>query len=81
LEATATKWTNNSLKNEIQFFKMHLFWAALPGDIHKVVAQHVQNTMTLDNMYQITTTTQREAGAKMAKVVAAVGKGPQQQQL
>ncbi len=60
---------------------MHLFWAALPGDIHKVVTQHVQNTMTLDNMYQIATTTQREAGAKMAKVVAAVGLCPRQQQI
>jgi hypothetical protein len=56
----------------MHFFKMQLFWAALPGDIGKVVAQHDQNTMTLDDMYQIATTTQREAGAKLAKAVATV---------
>jgi len=71
-EATTTKWRNKSVNNTMQFFKMQLFQAALPGDICKVVAQHNQNTMTLDNMYQIATTTQREARAKLAKTIAAV---------
>jgi hypothetical protein len=65
---------------EKQFHQQHdavfqnatFFWAALPGNICKVVAQHDQNTMTLDDMYQIATTTQREAGAKLAKSVTAV---------
>jgi hypothetical protein len=70
-EATATKWRNDSINNAMQFFKMQLFWATLPADILKVVAQ---NTMALDNMYQITTTTQREAGAKLTKSVTAVDK-------
>jgi glutamyl-tRNA reductase len=56
----------------MQFFQMQLFWAALPRDIHKVVAQHDPNTMTLDDMYQIATTTQRETGARSAKTIAAV---------
>jgi hypothetical protein len=73
-EATATKWRNDSVNNAMQFFKMQLFWAALPADILKVVAQ---NTMALDNMYQITTTTQREAGAKLTKSVTAVDKDSQ----
>ena len=65
---------------EKQFHQQHdavfqnatFFWAALPGNNCKVVAQHDQNTMTLDDMYQIATTTQREAGAKLAKSVTAV---------
>jgi len=72
LEATATKWRNDSVNNTMQFFKMHLFRAALPGDICKIVAQHDQNTMTLDDMYQIATPTQREARAKLAKSITAV---------
>jgi hypothetical protein len=38
LKATARKWRNNSIKNAMQFFKMQFFWAALPGNICKVVA-------------------------------------------
>jgi hypothetical protein len=48
LDVTATKWKNDSVNNVMQFFKMQLFWAALPGDICKVVAQHDQNSITLD---------------------------------
>jgi hypothetical protein len=70
-EATAT---NDSVNNAMQFFKMQVFWAALPADILKVVTQYDQNTMALDDMYQITTTTQREAGAKLTKSVTAVDK-------
>ena len=56
----------------MQFFKMQLFWAALPGEIWKVVTQHDQTTMPLNDMYQNATTTQSEAGAKMTKVITAV---------
>jgi hypothetical protein len=51
LEATTTKWRNDSVNDVMPFFKMQLFWAALPGDICKVMAQHDHNTMTLDDMY------------------------------
>jgi hypothetical protein len=45
LEATTTKWRNDSISNMMQFFKMKLFWEALPGDLCKVVTQNDQNTM------------------------------------
>jgi hypothetical protein len=77
LEATTTKWKNDSVYNVMQFFKIQLFWAALPGDLHKVVMQHNQNTMTLDEMYEIVTTTQREAGAKMTKPAVTVDEDSQ----
>jgi hypothetical protein len=32
----------------MQFFKMQLFRAVLPGDLQKAVAQHNQNTSMLD---------------------------------
>jgi gas vesicle protein len=70
LDATATK--NNSINNVIQFLKIKLFRAALPGDIREVVAQHNQNTITLYNMYQVATDTQRKAGSKTMRNVAAV---------
>jgi hypothetical protein len=70
LDATATKW--KSVNNVMPFFKIQLFRAALPGDIHKVVAQHNQNTITLEDMYQVATDTQREAGSKTTLTVAAV---------
>jgi hypothetical protein len=38
LEATATQWKNNTVKNMLQFFKMQLFRASLPGDLRKAVA-------------------------------------------
>jgi hypothetical protein len=38
LDATATKWKNNSVNNMLQFFKRQLFRAALPGDLQKAVA-------------------------------------------
>jgi hypothetical protein len=47
------------MNRAMQFFIMQLFGAALLGDICKVVTQHNQNTMTLDDMYKIATTTQR----------------------
>jgi hypothetical protein len=64
LDATATKWKNDSINNAVQFFKMQLFQVALPREIQKVVAQHDQTTMTLDDMYWIMTTTQRDACSK-----------------
>jgi hypothetical protein len=67
LDATATKQKNNSINNMMQFFKMQLFRAALSGDIRKVVAQHDQNSITLDDMYKVATTTQREAGSKLVQ--------------
>ncbi len=72
LDAKATKWKNDSVNNAMQFLKMQLFWAALPGDIRKVVAQHDQNMITLDDMYQVATNTQSEAGSKTVKTVATV---------
>ncbi len=69
---TATKWRNNSVNKAIQFFKMQLFWAALQGDLQKIVAQKNPNTLTLDEMYQIVTDTQRESRGKNSKTVAAV---------
>jgi len=53
LDATATKWKNDAVNNMFQFFKMQLFRAALPGYLRKAVTQHNQNTITLDDMYQV----------------------------
>jgi hypothetical protein len=72
LDKTATKWKNHSVNNVMQFFKMQLLRAALPRDICKVVAQHDQNSITLDDMYQVATTTQREGSSKLAKTIAVV---------
>ncbi len=72
LEATATKWRNDSVNKVMQFFKTQIFRAALPANICKIVAQHDQNTLTLDDIFQIATTAQREAGAKLAKSITAV---------
>jgi len=51
---TATKWRNDSVNNAIQFFKMQLFWAALPGGIQNIMAQRNLNTLILDEMYRYT---------------------------
>jgi hypothetical protein len=72
LDATATKWRNNSVSNAMQFFKMQLFWAALPGEIHNVVAQEDQTNITLDDMYQIATTVQRESGSNTLEAITSV---------
>ncbi len=64
LEATAAHCKNDSVNNMLQFFKMQLFRSSLPGDLRKAVAQHDQNTITLDDMYQVATDTQRESGPK-----------------
>ncbi len=72
LENTATQWKNDTVNNMLQFFKMQLFRASLPGDLKKAVAQHDQTTITLDDMYQVATDTQRESGAKTSKPVAAI---------
>jgi hypothetical protein len=72
LENTARKWTNDTANNMLQFFKMQLFRASLPGDLRKAVAQHDPNTMTLDAMYQVATDTQRESGLKTTKTVSAI---------
>jgi hypothetical protein len=69
---TATRWKNEAMNNAAQFLKMQLFRAALPADLQKVVAQRNPNTLTLDDMYQIATDTQRESGPKVKKTIAAV---------
>jgi len=74
LDATATQWKNDAVNNMLQFFKMQLFWAALPGDLQKAVTQHNQNTITLDNMYQVATDTQGESGSKASWPMAAINK-------
>jgi len=66
------KWIDEALNNAQQFLKMQLFRAALTPELRKVVAQRNPNTMTLDDMYQIATDTQREAGPKIKQAVAAV---------
>jgi hypothetical protein len=72
LEATATQWKNDTVNNMLQFFKMQLFRASLPGDLRKAMAQHDQNTITLDDMYQVATDTQRESGTKASKPISAI---------
>ncbi len=72
LETTATQWKNDTVNIILQFFKMQLFRASLPRDLRKAVAQHDQNTITLDGMYQMATDTQRESGTKATKPVAAI---------
>jgi len=72
LENTATQWKNDMVNNMWQFFKMQLFQASLPGDLRKAVAQHDQTTITLDDMYQVATDTQRESGLKASKPVSAI---------
>jgi hypothetical protein len=52
---TATQWKNDMVNNMLQFFKMQLFMASLPGDLRKAVAQHDKTTITLDDMYQVAT--------------------------
>ena len=66
------QWKDDVLNNTQQFLKMQLFRAALTPELRKVVAQRNPNNMTLDDMYQIATDTQREAGPKTKQAVAAV---------
>jgi hypothetical protein len=66
------QWRDEALNNAQQFLKMQLFWAALMPELRKVVAQRNPNTMTLDDMHQIATDTQREAGPKIRQAVAAI---------
>jgi hypothetical protein len=66
------QWKDDVLNNTQQFLKMQLFRAALTPELRKVVAQRNPNTMTLDDMYQIATDTQREAGPKIKQAVAAI---------
>ncbi len=44
----------------------------MPGEIRHEVTQHDQTELTLDDIYQIVTTAQREAGTKIWKTVTAV---------
>jgi hypothetical protein len=53
--------------NTQQFLKMQLFRAASTPELRKVVAQRNPNTMTLDDMYQIATDTQRKPVPKSNK--------------
>ncbi len=66
------QWRDDVLNNAQQFLKMQLFRADLTPELRKVVAQRNPNTMTLDDMYQIATDTQWEAGPKIKQVVAAI---------
>jgi hypothetical protein len=66
------QWKDDILNNTQQFLKMQLFRVALTPELRKVVAQRNPNTMTLDDMYQIATDTQREAGPKIKQAVAAI---------
>ncbi len=66
------QWKDDVFNNTQQFLKMQLFWAALMLELRKVVAQRNPNNMTLDDMYQIATDTQREAGPKIKQAIAAV---------
>ncbi len=72
LVATATKWRNDSVNNAMQFLKMQLIWATLPGKIRHVVAQKDQTNITLDDKYQIATTVQRESGPHTSETITAV---------
>jgi hypothetical protein len=72
LENMASQWKNDTVNNMLQFFKMQLFRASLPGDLRKAVAQHDQTMITLDDMYQVATDTQRESGSKTSKSVSAI---------
>jgi len=72
LENTAKQWTNETVNNMLQFFKMQLFRASLPGNLRKAVAQHDQTTIMLDDMYQVATDTQRESGQKASKPVSVI---------
>jgi hypothetical protein len=71
LENTSTQWKNDTVNNMLQFFKMQLFRASLV-DLRKAVAQHDQTTITLDDMYQVATYTQRESGSKASKPITAI---------
>jgi len=66
------QWRDEALNNAQRFLKMQLFRAALLPELWKVVAQRNPNTMTFDDMYQIATDTQREAGPKIIQAVTAV---------
>jgi hypothetical protein len=68
LEATATQWKKDMVNNMLQFFKVQLFRASLPADLRKAVAQHDQNAITLDDMYQVATDTQSESGPKVREI-------------
>ncbi len=72
LENTVKQWTSDTANNMLQFFKMQHFRASLPGDLRKAMAQHDPTTMTLDDMYQVATDTQRESGLKASKPVSAI---------
>jgi hypothetical protein len=77
LEATTTQWKKDTVNNMLQFFKMQLFRASLPADLRKAVPQHDQNAITLDDMYQVATDTQRESGPKASRPLSAVNEDSQ----
>jgi hypothetical protein len=66
------EWRDEALNNAQQFLKMQIFRAALPAELQKVVAQRNPNTLTLDDMYQIATDTQREAGPRIKQAVVEI---------
>ncbi len=72
LENMVTQWKNDTVNNMLQFFTMQLFRASSPGDLRKAMAQYDQTTITLDDMYQVATDTQRESGLKASKPISAI---------
>jgi hypothetical protein len=68
----ARQWRDEALNNAQQFLKMQLFRAALPVELWKFVAQRNPNTLTLDDMYQIATDSQRDAKPWIKQAVAAI---------
>jgi len=72
LENMVTQCKNDTVNNMLQFFTMQLFRASSPGDLRKDMAQYDQTTITLDDMYQVATDTQRESGLKASKSISAI---------
>ena len=58
------------MNNAFQFFKMQLFWAALPGDIRHVIAQKGLAESTLDEINKAATNINREMGKTTKSIVA-----------
>jgi hypothetical protein len=48
--ATAEQWNWDMVNNVMQFFKMQLFWVALPSELCHVMAQRDHATIMMDNI-------------------------------
>jgi hypothetical protein len=60
----------DSTANMMNYFKMHLFWAALLVKLYNIIAQQDQAGMTIKKMFKITTTSKKES--KDSKRIAAM---------